>query len=40
MKDQWLTTVAHIHAQDAAIFAGFCFAIIGIAIWLDIRKDK
>jgi hypothetical protein len=32
--------VAHIHAQDAAVFVIFVFVVIGVAIWLDMRKDK
>jgi hypothetical protein len=39
-KSEWLHRVAHIHAQDAAWFALFCFFIIGVAIWLDMRKDR
>lgn len=32
-------TPLHINAQSAAWFALFCFVVIGIAIWLDMRKD-
>lgn len=40
MKDSWFNSVAHIHAQDAAIFALFVFAVIGFGIWKGMREDK
>lgn len=39
-KTEWLEKVAHIHARDAAWFFLFCLAIIGVSMWLDMRKDK
>lgn len=35
-----MASVAHIHAQDAAIFALAVFVIIGIGIWIGMREDR
>lgn len=40
MKTEWLDRVAHIGAQDAALFFLFCLVVIGVGMWLDMRKDK
>ena len=40
MKAEWLESVRHIHAQDAAWFALFIFVIIGVVLYRDWRKEK
>ena len=40
MKADWMDSVRHIHAQDAAWFFLFCLVVIGVAMWWDMRKDK
>lgn len=39
MKDHWLESVRHIHAQDAAWFVGFLLIVGAVALWIDYRKE-
>lgn len=38
-KAEWLDSVRHIHAQDAAWFFGFVMLIVIIVLWRDARKE-
>ena len=31
---------AHIHAQDAAVFAAVMLLIVVVVVWWDIRKER
>ena len=39
-KAEWLESVRHIHAQDAAWFLGFLLLVGAVALWTDYRKEK
>lgn len=34
MREQWLLKVAHIHAQDAAVFFLYLIGVIVVTLWL------
>ena len=40
MKQYWLDSVAHVHAQDAAWFFIFCVAIVLASVYAGIREDR
>lgn len=40
MKEQAWQAIKHIHAQDAAWFLLFVFAIICVVLYRDWRKEK
>lgn len=40
MKQHWLDSVAHIHAQGAAIFFITMVVFIVLLVWHDVKKEN
>ena len=38
MKQEWMSNVAHLHAQDAAYFLLFMMAVVVFAVWTEWRR--
>lgn len=38
-KTEWLESVRHIHAQDAAWFVGFLLVVLLAVLWHDAWKE-